>query len=414
MKLKKHPLQTLLEKKSNESEIEASVDFFNPKMYNEKWRGFFQISNITKFLLPFISIITGGLWLGNTMEALFFGLLAVAWIVGGLGVLLLEFTKNYLLRVSITDLYNSNKSGQYIIILALCLAGLSIYVSLQGAKTAHQKMDKRLVTMEETQKSERNSALSNYDTQITQKKAERDEYKKSVSWQGKIDMSNKKVANIIEGYEKEIKSLEDDKRNGLALLDGTHKKDMNNESESQGFNSRIILIIVGVIELLILIFNWFPIHYRAMVKRQYESLSPTPASEQTFSLEDIQHLAQSGYFYNQHLQPTLNPSMVQQMNQHLAQTQESSDATVGQGYIPRATSVAGFKVGLNKENQGMGKGNQEISRVEPNIQGLYEALKNGIVDTRLLCKTYRVNVPQVNKARQDLGIEPRKKAKKYA
>jgi hypothetical protein len=357
-KLKKNPINALLEAEATRAQVQKAKDRFQFKPYFQKYKGLKITANILQVLLPVFSIATGTLFLSSILSELMpiYGLALIL----GLGLIaFLEYSKAYLVNVGFTDFYTSKLN-----ILALCfvlvLASLSAFTSLQGIKELHKKLDTSLSTLADNQTAQEDSVRNYFDNQIQTTRQELASFKSSITWNGKINMYNQANASTIQAYSKQLEAMQKDKSTALA--------------------------------------NWFVIYYDYQTAKQAETLT-NKASRFTLDLDTLQHTIQD------YLSTTGNQFAPQAQAQ--AHVQSEVQAQV-------QSSQIGFNVGLSPQAQAsQDKAVSSVSdRVKPRLSPLainkdkqyLEAYKQVVQDiqpgktqSRILDKVYQVQDVQTGK-----------------
>jgi hypothetical protein len=269
-KLNKNPINAVLKQKSTQEKIVKAKYRFRFKPFFEKYTGVNVSAKILIWLLPLVSITTGLVFLGAMLQNIVPNLY-LSYIFAGTLIALLEYAKSYLLGISFTDFYAGLKSYGALAV-ALLLTCISAYTSLQGVKEIHKQMDKSLIHLEDNQVSQADSLRTYFDKQLSSTKNDLAGFKASITWKGKIDMYNKANANTIQDYSQQITQLQQDKAKTLTELTRLHQKQTSATEQATGFNLVVVICIIAIIEILILIANWFVVFYDYMTAKQAEVL----------------------------------------------------------------------------------------------------------------------------------------------
>ena len=391
-KLKKNPINALLEAEATRAQVQKAKDRFQFKPYFQKYKGLKITANILQVLLPVFSIATGTLFLSSILSELMpiYGLALIL----GLGLIaLLEYSKAYLVNVGFTDFYTSKLN-----ILALCfvlvLASLSAFTSLQGIKELHKKLDTSLSTLADNQATQEDSIRSYFDYQIESTKEELASFKASITWNGKINMHNQANAKTINGYSNQLEILQKDKSKALAEVKTLHGIQSEATSNATGFNLIIVISIIALVEVCILLANWFVIYYDYQTAKQAETLA-SQGSRFTLDLDTFQHS----------IQDYLSTTGYQFAHQAQAQTDVQAQAQTD----VQATQI-GFNIGFPKTQESPNTVN--LSRVKPGLspvlstkdkvyleayKQVIEDLRKGSTQSRILDKVYQVQDVQTGK-----------------
>ncbi len=272
-KLQKNPVTALLEQEEMKQKVISAKERFKFKPFFVKYKGVKNASQVLRFLLPAVSIGTGAVFLSSVLHHIVpVYLLAICFAVGL--IIVLEYLKSYLLNVSFTDIY-ANHSFNIAFLLAIVLAVLSAFVSLNGVRELHTQLDKSLVHLSEDQSSTKDSVRLYFDTQIQAAKTKLASVPTKPTWQASIDRANEK---LIVNLSDEISLLQKDKSEALSSLASVHTQQTAASEQATGFNLSVILLIVILVECLILAANWFLIYYDFMTAQQAEVLTANQKS----------------------------------------------------------------------------------------------------------------------------------------
>lgn len=284
-------IQEFLQNQANKSQIEKSKKRFAFKPYYEKYSGMKITALLLRYSLPLLSIVTGSLWIASVMGNMI-PIFLIAVLMSTLLVVLLEYSKNYLLTLGITDLYKGLKGAWLMVVLGLCCTVVSGFVSLKGIEHLHIKMDRSLSLLETKQQSQSDSLVNYFDTQIQATQKSIREYQASVSVGGKINVYNPTTATVLQNYSEQLQSLQEEKKTATDHLQKLQQEQRNLLATSNGFNLKIVIGIILVIEGLILFASWFPVHYD--FKTQEQSHYMQNETEPSLTFAELLNLQQKG------------------------------------------------------------------------------------------------------------------------
>lgn len=148
-------------------------------------------------------------------------------------LLMLEYLKKQIL-MSLTVSYFKSKSKKiafkvWLLPVAILLVVLSVYTSFEGAKLFVSQSDKTATISDD------------YATKIAALTKEETDFRKSISWNGKIDMTNKANAKILAGFEDRKAALHTEKSKDI----GAHQQDIGNK----GLNVAIFSLIMEIVAI---------------------------------------------------------------------------------------------------------------------------------------------------------------------
>ncbi len=269
-KLRKNPIIQLIEQKNTQAKVANAQNRFRFKPFFEKYAGLNTTARVLQVLLPLISISTGivflRLVLQNIVPHVYLAYIFAAALIG-----LLEFSKSYLLNIAFTDFY-AGLRGYVELLIASALIFASAYTSLNGIKEIHQHFDKSLLNLSEIQATQKDSLVKYFDNQIQSVKNDLTAFRAAVSWQGKINMFNEANATTIKNYSNQITLLQSEKSKALGQLTALHQAQTQTTANAAGFNLWVVICVIALIELCILIANWFIIFYDYQTAKQAETL----------------------------------------------------------------------------------------------------------------------------------------------
>lgn len=267
-KLTKNPISSLLEQETLVNRVNDAQNRFRFKPFFEKYRGLNILSKILQYLLPVFSIATGTLFLSTILQDII-PVFYIAVIFSVVLIIFLEYSKNYILDIAFTDCYAGLKNySSFLIALVLCV--LSGFVSLNGVKELHSKMDTQIRDLDVNQSDAKDSLVNYYDSQIKESKKRLVSIPTAVTWQKSVDDANsKQVQNLSD----EITMLQRQKADDISSINTLHANQKGSTLQASGFNLSIVIVIICLVELIILIANWFVIFYDYQTAKQAQILT---------------------------------------------------------------------------------------------------------------------------------------------
>jgi hypothetical protein len=305
-------------------------------------------------------------------------------VAGGLALVLLLVLE--LLKIELSSLFfkrifqNFNIGSTYGLgLITLLLFALSVFTSVNGAREIFNRFEYSIQKLETMQAMQKDSLYRFYEQKIQNEKQALNDFKNSVSWNGKINISDKTVAQTQLSYTAKIDSLENEKRTQLLHLLKTSKNDLATIQIKNEFNVGFWLSISGLIEILIIVSSWFRNWYIYNVCQESELLTQLPSL--TIDWPTFQQL--TAYINLQRPQSIgfngQNDQTWGTMNDWLKALEISN-----KNQENPTTSIA-----MNQ--------NKSEAKKEKDYSGLIQDVKRGIRDMRYLTHTHRVNVPTVKK-----------------
>lgn len=356
----------LLESKNYQKSVKKAEKRFEPKPFAIQFKPLLNIALVSRFILPLFSVITGTLFLANVFESML-DFFIVSLALGFVLVVLLEYSKTSLLQIAFPQLVSGqNKAYIGVFILALCFTLGSGYLSINGSETIYNKLDTTIKDTEQKHLLEKEALKLEYDEKINTLTQELRDYKKSVSWKGHINMTNKANQKIISSLNSRIEALESEKVKEINQLTADQNSTVNTVFNTVETHIFIVLIIVSLIEVFIILVNWFIVYYDFKIISEKEII--TEPQKVTFSVNDIQNLL-STFIHNTTNQYSLSSAL-------------SEPTTIG--FQPSLSN----NHSVNKNAVYSGKNTETLSS---ELSGLISDIKSGLLDYRTLSKKHKVN-----------------------
>lgn len=268
-----------------QSEVKKAKETFEVKPFVKEFYNIKSIISFARPLLSIFSIITG---LGclyyqfvTTFGFFFACLLSIALL------LFVELVKNEVGLLAFKRLYITGlNSLNLVLFLALgAFFSLSVFLSVQGAKDIYKSLDTQTQKFTNHSQSKKDSIVKYYDTQIKNEKKELENFKNSVSYNGKINVYDKTTSNTIEKHTQTISSLQAQKNKELETLSKDTKNELVTINQNVNFNIYFWLILSLTIEFLIILSLWFLIWFDWCVSLENEILQNETF---TFTKNDLQ------------------------------------------------------------------------------------------------------------------------------
>jgi hypothetical protein len=238
-KLTQSRANTLL-KKVNESTVVAdAMSMYADKTFQESYSGSKSFaSGLTTVAQGTSAVLASSyVYYQITLPAIPFAVPYLSEGIAGvfaIGILLmLEYLKKEILT-SLSVSYFKSKSKKvafkvWLMPFAILLMLISVYTSFEGAKLFVSQSDKT------------SSISDDYSTKIAALTKEETDFRKSISWKGKIDTYNKTNAKILAGFEDRKAALHAEKNTQI----GTHQTDIG----SKGMNVAIFSLFMEILAI---------------------------------------------------------------------------------------------------------------------------------------------------------------------
>lgn len=269
--------------------------------------------------------------------------------------------------------------------------GLSVFLSVNGAKELYQHLNQSTIHLQKIHHFQSDSLQKYFDKKILAEKQDFSDFKKSVSWQGKINISDATTAKTLQSFTAKIDSLEADKRKAIQENLLLAKNQSQTLQQNNGFNLAFWFWLALLVEGLIIFSLWFGVWYAWKVSQESEVFGQSQ-NFQT-NLQSIQALTKLVLLNTSQVLPLKNTNDL------------SFLASIEQDNLLEISSK-------NQENNPSSIA--KIPSIEKDYSGLIQDLKNGISDARYLTNKHSVNIPTLNKYREMYvpNYAPKKTSKK--
>lgn len=265
-KSNENPLQFWEKSDKTQTDLESAQERFRPKSFYEQFKPLERISRAFTAVLPSLSVVTGAVALCTVFSSLigFYGGLTVGFLL----VVSVEIAKAKTLDIGFT-IWHTNRVYSYPVLgLAFIMSILSAYLSIDGAKEIYSSTDTSIHDKKSYFQAQKDSLNAHYGGLIATEEKALSDFKSSVSWRGKIDMSNKGTIATISAREKQIERLSSDLSTELYYLSETKRKSLETTENSFSDKLTVLVCVVSLIELFIMLCNWFPVYFQWKSKTQ--------------------------------------------------------------------------------------------------------------------------------------------------
>jgi hypothetical protein len=278
--------ETELQKKGLHSEIEKANQAFEVKPFVQE---FLKLKQLVSFLRPCLSvfsIVTGFGFLyyqfGAYLNLYVAVVLALVLLVG------IELIKGELSTLAFKRTYiRANGLSFVLALFALAFFGLSVFLSVNGAKEIYKQLDTKTSTHQTTINHKTDSIRSYFDNQIATERKALDDFKNSVSWQGKININDKAVANSLTSYQTRIDNLLNDKTNALKSLESLASLELSSIQQKTGFEIEFWFWLSIGIEFSILLCLWFLVFFAYCTSNESTIFDTLPTETLTTQISNF-------------------------------------------------------------------------------------------------------------------------------
>ena len=240
--------------------VEKAHQTFKEKTYLERHKGLYSAANLASFLFQMLSALfafTFGQHLvasvlpqfGETFVLVSSCFLAALLLIG------LEVFKRLCLGSFVVSFIQSRASQSGVsvswasLLVNVCLIGIAVYTSTEGAKEFTHRQTDRSETIKGKYAGEAENVTATIQGQIDAEKKSLAEFKKSVSWKGKINMGEKNTAFTIASHNRRLEKLQDEKKKALASIGTGLQSDLNDNAVKTAKDSGNMFWVSLVVEL---------------------------------------------------------------------------------------------------------------------------------------------------------------------
>jgi hypothetical protein len=206
------------------------------------------------------------------------------WGVVGLsfvGLYFVEIGKKLTLTRSIDSILK-RYSDYFFYVLAVVFLAVSIYTSVSGLMQFSKQQTDKSVGINANYATKKDSIEKYYNAQIKTERTALNEYKRQVSYKGKIDMTNPTNRQTILDYEKRITSFNTQKTNALNDTKNDNSLILNENRNKTNIVSSEMFIVALINEIFIIVCLWFNRDYLSKVfLSENDSLNVSNDSNET-------------------------------------------------------------------------------------------------------------------------------------
>ena len=221
--------------------VEKAHQTFKEKTYLERYKSLYSAANLASFLFQTLSALfafTFGQHLvasvlpqfGETFVLFSSCFLAALLLIG------LEVFKRLCLGSFVVSFIQSRASQSGVsvswaaLIVNICLIGVALYTSTEGAKEFTRRQTDKSATIKGKYAGETENVTATIQGQIDAEKKSLADFKRSVSWKGKINMGEKNTAFTIASHNRRLEKLQDEKEKALASIGTGLQSDLNDNA----------------------------------------------------------------------------------------------------------------------------------------------------------------------------------------
>lgn len=267
------PLRYLRILSHTKSKIEKAKDTFREKSYLEQYKSLQSVVIAICGGLPLLSIVTGSFYLYSVMKSML-PHWSICILFSLVLLFMLEAIKGMVMRSMFIEYYKGSKPFA-MAVLALALVGGSMFTSVKGAENFYEKTERSTDYLSTFRMLQSDSVTRHYDSLITLERVALASFKKSISWKGKIDLSNKTTKAVIANHSNEIQALRDSKKAELGKIESEGQKVIDANKETVQEKLVYFLVIVCGFEIAILLCNWYLVYFQYRVSQEIDLVEGT-------------------------------------------------------------------------------------------------------------------------------------------
>lgn len=282
-------LREFLKRKEESDFLKESKTMFEYQGFYKENLAIFEASKFSRFVLPVFSILTGAAYLTSVSISVI-PFKAVAVFLSLVLLVLWEYIKSKLITITFTRVYSNAGTIKVLSVGAVMVVFylVSVYASVMGAKELHKEFDSSVNSWILKSNLTKEALSNSFFAQIDSLKSQREVYKKSVSYKGKIDIHNKANRTFFENNDKRIAALEKDRREALKDYQRQNDQELNKLQDKHGYNSTAIMILACLIDFLIIASGWFCIFFRKATAEEPEQI--LNANQAQFSYSEVENM----------------------------------------------------------------------------------------------------------------------------
>ncbi|GAA4824742.1 hypothetical protein [Algivirga pacifica] len=280
----KNPINDFLSKVSYHRQVELANDRFAFKPFAVRFRKLKLYAIIGRLLLPVISIATGMTFMSSLLHGIVPHTLAAVFS-GGLLLALMEGMKADTLKIGFEGLYGGRKWVATLLLAGVLMSGLSIYVSVNGAKELYYLMDDKEAMVTNTYQQEMDSVRTHY-VAATQEIESKIEEINQRQYQRPNQFLYASERKAILNYQEQLLGVAAEKATAEQELKASFKEQKGEIIADTSFNAFRFAVLAGLIDLLIILSNWFLVYFDYQVVMENDALRKIEATEKRHKLSE--------------------------------------------------------------------------------------------------------------------------------
>lgn len=341
--------------------IERAQQTFKEKTYLERYKNLYTAANVASFLFQTLSALFAFAFAQRLVAAVLpqFGetpTLFISCLIAGSLLAGIEVFKRLCLGSFVITFIQSKASQSGISVswaslaVNVLLIAVSVYTSTQGAKEFTERQTDKSEHIRAQHGLAADSLTAAIQKQIDIENKALADFKRSVMWKGRINISNKNTGFTIASHNRRLERLQDEKERALAALDATLQTDLNDNATRTAKDSGNMFWVSLIVELAGLLCIGYVYFYlsRVFIENGMAASNGQPGQDE-----------RQGSDYLQNLKAAM----------HTNGTAAYTSATTFQKPI-------GFRRYDNTPGNGQPVNDLKPAGIQPNL-GMYQAPQNG-------------------------------------
>lgn len=274
---------SFLDTLSDEHIVHHASKQFIDKGYLTTYKPYYLASKRGLWVLQAASILFALSYVSSLITTLlpsyvpFWGVIALSFV----GLYFIEIGKKLTLTRSIDSIIK-RYSDSFFYVLAVVFLVVSIYTSVSGLMQFSKQQTDKSMAINADFSTKKDSIEKYYNELIKDERNALKEYKRQVSYKGKIDMTNSTNRKTILDYENRITSFNTQKTNALSDTKNDNSLILNENRSKTKIVTSEMLIVALINEIFIIVCLWFNRDYLSKVfLSQNKSLNVINDSNET-------------------------------------------------------------------------------------------------------------------------------------
>ena len=374
--------ETELQKKGLHSEIEKANEAFEVKPFVQEFLKLKKLVAVLRPSLSVFSIVTGFGFLYyqfcTYINIYIAVVLSLILLVG------IELIKAELSTLAFKRAYiRTNGLSFALALFALAFFGLSVFLSVNGAKEIYKQLDTKTNTHQTATYQKTDSIRSYFDNQIGTERKALEDFKQSVSWNGKININDKAVANSITSHQTRIDNLLNEKSKTLASGEAVASGELSAIQQKTGFEIEFWFWLSLCIELSILLCLWFLVFFAFRTANESAIFDTVPTDTLTNQLSNFLSLVSANPMQSvssvSAVSSPYNSLVSESLTRPEKQAKKETDRDFAQSVGKKKSRASQYELSTKQRQN-----------------NAFTDYQNGVIDFRTLMRKHSLNVVQMS------------------